>query len=58
MNLILSAYSPEEEEIIGLTSFNHLMNALKITVFTSEVNIHAFNPFNVIERFPIIIANR
>jgi len=38
-NIILSIYDPEFEEIKGLTSFNHLLIALKIPVFTSEVNI-------------------
>jgi len=39
MYIILSMYDPEIENIKGLTSFNHLLNALKIPVFTSEVNI-------------------
>jgi len=38
MNIILSMYDPENENIEGLTSFYHLFNALKIPVFTSEVN--------------------
>jgi len=39
MNILLSTFDPEFEVIEGLTSFNHLLNALKIPVFTSEVNI-------------------
>jgi len=39
MNIISSMYDPAIEYIKGLTSFNHLINALKIPVFTSEVNI-------------------
>jgi len=38
-NTILAMYDPEIEHIRGLTSFNHLFKALKIPVFTSEVNI-------------------
>jgi len=38
MNIISSMYDPAIEYIAGLTSFNHLLNALKIPVFTSEVN--------------------
>jgi len=38
MNIISSMYDPEIEYIQGLTSFNHLINALKIPVLTSEVN--------------------
>jgi len=38
VNIILAIYDPEVEDIKGLTSFNHLISALKIPVFTSEVN--------------------
>jgi len=40
MDIIVSAYDAKSEEIQGLTSFNHLINALKIPVLTSEVNIN------------------
>jgi len=38
-NILLSIYDPEFEEVEGLTSLNHLLLALKLPVFTSEVNI-------------------
>jgi len=41
INIISSIYDPDIEFIKGLTSFYHLFNALKIPVFTSEVNIIA-----------------
>lgn len=40
MDIISSVYDPEFEKIKGRTSFNHLINALKLPVFTSEVNIN------------------
>lgn len=39
INVISSVYDPEGEQVIGLTSFYHLRNALEIPVLTSEVNI-------------------
>lgn len=40
MDIIVSICFITDETIIGLTSFSHLLNALKSPVFTSEVNIN------------------
>lgn len=40
MDIIMSAYNPEYEEVKGLSSFSHLINVLKSPVFNSEVNIN------------------
>lgn len=41
-NLILSLYDRQSETVKGLASFNRIIDALKIPVFTAEVNIRVY----------------